>query len=71
MQFLRDHQLSVALTVTLVLFQIAAGVLRPDPFSAEHWSTLLMGASDGTLTALLLIVFGERLREKGSDQGQD
>ncbi len=70
-KIIRDHQLSTALLVALVAFQIIAGILRPDPFSADHWSTLLMGASDGVLTAFILIVFGENLRERGSEQGLD
>lgn len=69
-KFFREHQLSIALVVTLACFQIAAAVFSEDRFSAEYWSTLMLGCSDGTITALI-VVWAGRLRERGSTQGKD
>ena len=70
MKFLREHQLTIVLVAVLALFQCLAAALSEDRFSSEYWSTLMLGCSDGTITALI-VVWAGRLRERGSTQGKD
>ncbi len=71
MRFIRDHQLACALLLAIVLFQVLSAIASPERFSPDYWSQLFMGCSDGSITAFLVLVLGERLREKGSEQGRD
>jgi len=70
MKIIRDHQLTIALVLALVLFQGLAALFSSEPFSKAYWSTLMLGCSDGTITALI-VVWAGRLRERGSTEGKD